>query len=64
MELQFSLCGHLSVEKHNTRFQVVLREDAEDLAAAVVDLPGLVVADLPGKTGLELVGRIGRQEVT
>ena len=63
MELQFSLCNHFSVEKPNTRFQVVLREDAEDLAVAVVDLPGLVVANLLGKTGLERVGRIARQEV-
>ena len=46
MELQFSLCDHFSVGKPNTCFQVVLSEDAEDLAAAVADLPGLVVADL------------------
>ena len=58
MELQFSLCDHFSVGKPNTCFQAVLREDAEDLAAAMVDLPGLVVAELPGKTGLEQVGRI------
>ena len=63
MELQFSLCDHFSVEKPNTRFQAVIREDAEDLAAPVVALPGLVVADLPAKTGLERVGRIARQEV-
>ena len=63
MELQFSLCDHFSVEKPYTLFQAVLREDAEDLAAAVADHPGLVVADLPGKTVLERVGRIARQEV-
>ena len=63
MELQFSLCDHFSVEKPNTRLQAVLREDAEDLAAAVADHPGLVVADLPGKTVPERVGRVARQEV-
>ena len=63
MELQFSLCDHFSVEKPYTLFQAVLREDAEDLAVAMVDLPGLVVADLLGTTGLERVGRIARPEV-
>ena len=44
MERQFSLCDHFSLEKPYTLFQAVLREDAEDLAAAVADHPGLVVA--------------------
>ena len=52
----------LLCRNHYTLFQAVLREDAEDLAAAVADHPGLVVADLPGKTVLERVGRIARQE--